>query len=193
MAFILASVSPRRLDLLNQIARPPDIVEAADIDETPNVGESPHALAERLAVMKADDVAIRHPSDVVLGADTVVACGRRILPNPTGAAAARACLQLLSGRRHRVYGGVAVVSPHRRWSRSIMTQVVFKRLSDDDISDYIASGEWQGKAGGYGIQGRAGAFVKRINGSYSNVVGLCLNAVESVLFEHLGPVSRDNN
>ena len=190
MAFILASASARRLDLLNQIVRAPDAVEPADIDETSNPGESPKALAERLAEMKADAIAAKHPTDIVLGADTVVACGRRILPKPADSAEARACLRLLSGRRHRVYGGITLISPRGRWRRSVMTQVMFKRLSSDEIEAYITSGEWQGKAGGYGIQGRAGTFVKRINGPYSNVVGLCLNAVESLLSEHLGPVSH---
>ena len=193
VAFILASASPRRLDLLNQIGRIPDRVEPADIDEAAKPGESPRQLVERLATLKANAIAQRCTDDVVLGADTVVACGRRILPKPDNETDARAYLRLLSGRRHRVYGGVALISPQGQWSRVVMTQVLFKRLTDNEISAYMASGEWQGKAGAYGIQGRAGAFVKRINGSYSNVVGLCLNVAENLLSEHLGSPARDRD
>lgn len=186
VAFILASSSPRRLDLLKQIGRPPDRVVPSDVDETLLKNELPQNLAERLARLKADSVAQKYPHDVVLGADTVVACGRRILPKPKDEDEARQCLRLLSGRRHRVYGGIAIVSPERTWCRSVMTQVVFKRLTEDEITAYIRTGEWHDKAGAYGIQGHAGAFVKRINGSYSNVVGLCLNTIESQLAARLG-------
>ena len=190
MAFILASTSPRRLDLLQQIGRVPDSVVPAGIDETPLSKESPKALAERLALAKAYAVAEDHRGDVVLAADTVVACGSRVLPKPGNRAEARRCLELLSGRRHRVYGGVAVISPSGIWSRCVITQVSFKRLSRGELDSYIDSGEWQGKAGGYAIQGRAGAFVKQINGSYSNVVGLCVYTVEPVLTGLLGPASH---
>lgn len=193
MAFILASASPRRLDLLAQIGRDPDAVVPADIDETPLRDEAPKDLAERLALAKAQVIAATHPNDIVLAADTVVACGQRVQPKPANAEDARRCLTLLSGRRHRVYGGLAVISPNRINVRTVMTQVTFKRLSDIDIDAYLKSGEWQGKAGGYAIQGRAAAFVKQINGSYSNVVGLCLNATETMIGGLLGPVFGDGN
>ncbi len=190
MAFILASASPRRLDLLKQIGRTPDDIVPADIDESPLPGERPADLALRLAVMKADMVSADNANDVVLGADTVVACGRRVLPKPVDDNEARQCLQLLSGRRHRVHGGIAVVSPDGRWTRTVMTQVVFNRLTDGDIAAYLDTGGWQGKAGAYAIQGRAGVFVKRINGSYANVVGLCVQTVEPLLNTCLGPMSH---
>ncbi len=190
MAFILASTSPRRLDLLEQIGRTPDSIIPADIEETPLPKEAPKALAERLALAKAQAVAGDHREDIVLAADTVVACGSRVLPKPDNGDEARRCLELLSGRRHRVYGGVAVISPMGTWSRCVMTQVSFKRLSQDEMDSYIDSGEWQGKAGGYGMQGRAGVFAKQINGSYSNVVGLCLYTIEPVLAGLLGPIAH---
>jgi septum formation protein len=183
--FILASSSPRRLDLLKQIGYVPDQVDAADIDETPLADETPIRLAERLALAKARAVAERRQGCFVLGADTVVACGQRILPKAEDEATARSCLTLLSGRRHRVHGGIALVSPGNGISNSdvsgsavsvrrVQTVVVFKRLSAGEIERYIASGEWHGKAGGYAIQGLAAAFVREIIGSYSNVVGLSL-------------------
>lgn len=172
---VLASASPRRLALLEQIGLTPDLVEPAQIDETPQPDEPPPALARRLAEAKAAAVAARHPDAYVLAADTVVACGRRILPKTEDAAAARRCLTLLSGRRHRVHGGLCVFAPGgQRALRTVTTAVVFKRLSEPEIADYLANGEWRGKAGGYAIQGRVGAFVRRINGSYGNVVGLSL-------------------
>jgi len=179
---ILASQSPRRLALLAQVGVTPDRVEPADVDETPIKGELPRQLAERLAAAKAQAVAERFPDAVVLGADTVVACGRRVLDKPAGAAEARKTLALLSGRRHRVYGGICVAGPDGALKRRlVMTQVQFKRLSDAEIEAYITSDEWQGKAGAYGIQGRAGGFVTRINGSYSNVVGLALHETLALL------------
>ncbi len=189
MAFILASASPRRLDLLAQIGRSPDAVVPAGIDETPQREELPKDLVERLALAKGQVVAVSHPMDVVLSADTVVACGRRILPKPSDEGEARRCLKLLSGRRHRVYGGVAIIAPNVQRVRIIITQVTFKRLSTEEIESYLGSGEWEGKAGAYAIQGRAAAFVRQINGSYSNVVGLCLHATESMIGGLLGPVS----
>jgi septum formation protein len=172
---VLASASPRRLDLLVQVGVVPDMIEPAHVDETPLRNERPEALAVRLAQAKAEAVAARHRGVWVLGADTVVACGRRILPQPIDARQARACLALLSGRRHRVWGAVAVVMPEGATRlRRVLTAVTFKRLHPNEIADYVASEEWRGKAGGYAIQGRAARFVAAINGSYSNVVGLPL-------------------
>lgn len=186
MAFILASASPRRLELLGQIGREPDAIIPADIDEAQLQDESPKTMVERLALAKAQAVAKSHGNDIILAADTVVACGRRVLPKPTDEKEAKKYLALLSGRRHRVYGGIAVITPDRQQVRSVMTRVSFKRLSDDEIESYLSSGEWQGKAGAYAIQGRAASFVKQINGSYSNVVGLCLYAAETMLSAYLG-------
>ncbi len=186
MAFILASASSRRLDLLTQIGRIPDAVVPADVDETLQCDEAPQKLAERLALAKANVVAEKHPNDIVLAADTVVACGRRVLAKPADVREARLHLALLSGRRHRVYGGLAVINQRRRAVRTVLTTVTFKRLSDEEMRAYLEVGEWQGKAGGYAIQGRAATFVKRINGSYSNVVGLCLSTTEIMLSGPLG-------
>ena len=172
---MLASASPRRLDLLRQIGLEPDRVDPADIDEIPRAGELPPAHAIRLAEEKARAVMPRHPGAYILAADTVVACGRRILPKPLDAASARACLKMLSGRRHRVYGGIALASPDERLTlRRVDSHVTFKRLSDAEIAAYLSSGEWRGKAGGYAIQGRAAALIRWVSGSYSNVVGLPL-------------------
>jgi septum formation protein len=172
---VLASASPRRLQLLAQIGIVPDRVDPADIDEAPRRDELPPNLAERLAREKASAVAARHPGAFVLAADTVVACGRRILPKAEDVATARRCLDLLSGRRHRVHGGIALVTPEGRVaSRAVRTMVAFKRLSEAELEAYLAAGEWDGKAGGYAIQGRAAAFVEAVNGSYPNVVGLPL-------------------
>jgi septum formation protein len=179
---VLASASPRRLTLLQQIGRPPDVVAPTDIDETPQRDELPRMAARRLAVEKMQAAASLHSNAVILAADTVVACGRRMLPKAETEAEARACLALLSGRRHRVYGGIAVRAPSGRvWRRTVLTSVRFARLSHDDMEAYVRSGEWQGKAGAYGIQGIAAAFIADINGSYSNVVGLCLHQAENLL------------
>jgi len=181
-ALVLASASPRRRDLLAQIGIAPAAVEAAGIDEAPLKDERPRALARRLAEAKAHAVAARHPGAYVLGADTVVACGRRILPKPEDENEARACLTLLSGRRHVVHGGVALVHPDGALrSRVVETTVAFKRLQADEVARYLAGGEWAGKAGGYAIQGRAAAFVKAISGSYPNVVGMPLFEVVGLL------------
>jgi septum formation protein len=174
-SLVLASASPRRLELLRQITIVPDCIDPADIDETPAKGELPAAHVMRLAEAKARAVQPRHHGAFILAADTVVACGRRILPKAEEAAAARACLMLLSGRRHRVYGGIALLTPAGDIAiRRVVSQVAFKRLSSAELEAYLTSGEWRGKAGGYAIQGRAAAFIPWIAGSYSNVVGLPL-------------------
>jgi septum formation protein len=174
-ALILASASPRRLDLLRQIGLIPSAVDPADIDETPLKGELPLPHAQRLAAAKAALVALRHPGRFILAADTVVACGRRILPKAEDERTARRCLDLLSGRRHRVQGGLALAGPDGTLRARVVTTIVtFKRLDRSEIDAYLASGEWHGKAGGYAIQGRAAAFVRSLSGSYSNVVGLPL-------------------
>jgi septum formation protein len=179
---VLASASPRRLELLRQVRLPPDEVDPADIDETPLKGELPARHALRLAAEKARLVAGRHPDAFVLAADTVVACGRRILPKAEDEATARRCLELLSGRRHRVHGGVALLTPAGRLaSRRVETIVAFKRLTAAEVAEYLAAGEWQGKAGGYAIQGRAALFVRHLGGSYSNVVGLPLFETAALL------------
>lgn len=172
---VLASASPRRLDLLRQVGLEPVKIDPADIDESPRPRELPRAYALRMAEGKLAAVAARHPGAIVLAADSVVACGRRILPKAETEAEARSCLALLSGRRHRVMGGVAAVGPAGRVrTRLVETVVRFKRLERTEIETYLAGGEWRGKAGGYAIQGRAAAFVDFISGSYSNVVGLPL-------------------
>jgi nucleoside triphosphate pyrophosphatase len=173
--FVLASASPRRRELLRQVGLRPDHITPAHIDETPKRGELPRALALRLALAKARAVARLHPGAIVLGADTVVTRGRRALPKPGTAAAARACLDALSGRRHRVLGAIAVIDAGGdARCRLVTTAVQFKRLSAVEIEGYLRSGEWRDRAGGYAIQGRAAAFVRQLVGSYSNVVGLPL-------------------
>jgi septum formation protein len=178
---VLASASPRRLDLLRQIGIHPDHIDPVDVDETPEPGEPAGALARRLAIAKARTAYARRPSPdngvgtISLGADTVVACGRRLLPKARDEAEARRTLKLLSGRRHTVYTGVAVAGADDMCRhRLVKTTVTMKRLHEREVDGYLESGEWQGKAGAYAIQGRAGAFVRSINGSYSNVVGLPL-------------------
>jgi septum formation protein len=190
---VLASASPRRLDLLRQIGVSPTAVDPADLDETPLPRELPPQHALRLAGEKAACVAARHPESWILAADTVVACGRRILPKAEREEEARQCLGLLSGRRHRVYGGVVLLVPtaeggHRRSERLVRTDVTFKCLSKSETDAYVASGEWQGKAGGYAIQGRAAALIRWIGGSYSNVVGLPLHEVAGLLHGHGFPI-----
>lgn len=170
---VLASASPRRLDLLAQIGIAPDAVTKTDIDESPHPGETPRPYAERLAEAKADAAACADA--LVLAADTVVAAGRRILPKAESPDQARACLALLSGRRHRVLTAVVLAAPDGRRTRRLVESVVaFARLEPGDVAAYLDSGEWEGKAGGYAIQGRAGRFVRFLSGSYSNVVGLPL-------------------
>jgi septum formation protein len=181
LQFILASSSPRRLTLLTQIGRKPDAVVHADLDETPLKNELPRLLADRLALAKAQVVAAKHPDAIILAADTVVACGRRILPKAETEAEVRECLALLSGRRHRVHGGIAVISPRKTWVRHVETMVRFKRLTEADIETYIKSDEWRGKAGGYAIQGLAASYISSVNGSYPNIVGLCVYTAENLL------------
>lgn len=172
---VLASASPRRLDLLSQIYVTPTGVLPADIDETPKKGELPRDLAVRLAQAKAQTVRVHHPDCFILAADTVVACGRRALPKAESPEDARACLKLLSGRRHHVYGGICLITPSGDVrTRLCDTIVKFKTLSPHALEIYIKSGEWQGKAGGYAIQGLAASYVSFLQGSYSNVVGLSL-------------------
>jgi septum formation protein len=179
---VLASASPRRLDLLRQIGLVPDIVDPAEIDETPTPRELPGPHAARLARAKAEAVAARHPGALVLAADTVVAIGRRILPKAETEDQARACLDALSGRRHSVLGGICLVTPEgQRRERLVTTVVRFRRLDRGEIAAYLASGEWQGKAGGYAIQGLAAAFIPFIGGSHSNVVGLALAETAALL------------
>ena len=172
---VLASASPRRLDLLRQVGIEPDRTLATDIDEIWPKGETPRLHAVRLAGEKAAAGAAAEPGAFVLAADTVVAVGRRVLPKTHSEDEARACLKLLSGRAHKVLTAVAVVAPAGRMaSRLVETRVRFKRLTDQEVGAYLESGEWRGKAGGYGVQGRAGAFVTELQGSYTAVVGLPL-------------------
>jgi septum formation protein len=179
---VLASASPRRLELLRQIGLEPDYVEPAELDETPNPKETPRELAIRLATAKAEVVRARRPDAFVLAADTVVCVGRRVLPKVETEAEGRACLALLSGRAHRVLTGLCIIGPDgRRAARLAESRVKFKRLTDSEIAGYLASGEGLGKAGGYAIQGRAGAFVTSLQGSYSAIVGLPLYETVSLL------------
>lgn len=179
---VLASASPRRLDLLRQIGLAPDAVDPAELDETPGPDETPRRLALRLAEAKAAVVAARRNDVFVLAADTIVAVGRRVLPKAVDAAEVRSCLGLLSGRAHRVLTGVAVATPGGRIAaRLVESRVHFKRLSPAEIESYLASGEGVGKAGGYAIQGRAGAMVISLQGSYSGVVGLPLYETANLL------------
>jgi septum formation protein len=172
---ILASASPRRLDLLARIGVVPDAVQPADVDESVPKGELPRAHALRLAREKALAVAAKHPDALVLAADTVVAVGRRILPKVDDEATLRACMKLLSGRRHRVLTGVALAAPGGALrERLVETMIAIKRLSDEEIDYYASHGEWRGKAGGYALQGYGEVYVRHIAGSYSNVVGLPL-------------------
>ena len=179
---ILASASPRRRDLLAQIGIVPDDIRPADINEDPMPGELPKGHAERLACEKASAAAQSVNSAYILAADTVVGVGRRILPKAETEDQVADCLQLMSGRAHRVYTGVALVSPDGILRRRVVeTRLKFKRLSDADIQTYIDTGEGIGKAGGYGIQGFAECFIRQINGSYSNVVGLPLFETRNLL------------
>ena len=178
---VLASASSRRLDLLAQIGVQPDIVFAANLDETPKKGELPASYARRLAIAKAEAVAATHDG-IILAGDTVVACGRRILPKAETADKALTCLQLLSGRQHRVYGGISLITADRRlFVRVVCSQVKFRRLTGNDLADALAAGDWQDKAGGYAIQGFAARYIRHISGSYSNIVGFSLFDVTALL------------
>ncbi|KKB08656.1 Maf-like protein [Devosia chinhatensis] len=185
---ILASASPRRLALLNQIGIEPEHLVPAHVDETPEKGELPRKLAQRLADLKA--ITAQHKARLagfgdnalVLAADTVVAVGRRVLPKAETMEEASECLHLLSGRAHRVYTGMTLITPSgSRRHRLVETRIRFKRLSAKDMEAYLASAEWRGKAGGYAIQGIAGAFVVKLVGSYSGVVGLPLHETAQLL------------
>lgn len=180
---ILASASPRRLDLLRQIGVFPDKIIPANIDEGIIKTDTPRSLALRLAKAKAVNVFHDCNGYYVLGADTVVAVGSRILAKPVNSEQARGCLKLLSGRRSRVFGGIALLSPSREIRhRVVETKVKFKKLSEQEINSYIESGEWEGKAGSYAIQGIASKFIPSINGSYSNIVGLPLYETSQLMF-----------
>ncbi|WP_420135093.1 Maf-like protein [Rhodopseudomonas sp.] len=185
---VLASASPRRLALLNQAGIEPDALRPADVDETPTKGELPRACATRLARAKAEAAlkSVQLDDDLrgafVLTADTVVAVGRRILPKAELVDEASQCLRLLSGRNHRVYSAICLVTPKGGFrQRLVETKVRFKRLNEEDIDGYVASGEWRGKAGGYAVQGIAGSFVVKIVGSYTNIVGLPLYETMTLL------------
>ena len=179
---ILASASPRRLEILSQGGIVPDKVVPAAINEACCKGESLSKLAIRLARQKAIKIGNSHHGDYILGADTIVACGRRELGKTENELEAKENLGLLSGKRHKVFGGIGLVLPNGRVvSRLVTTVVQFKRLSQNEIFNYIRSGEWRGRAGAYSIQGRAQVFIKRINGSFSNVVGLDLYETVSLL------------
>ena len=188
---VLASASPRRLALLAQIGLKPDRIAVANIDEAPLKDERPRQLALRLALAKGRAARAEQAGAFVLSADTVVACGRRILPKAETSAEAEACLARLSGRTHDVLTAIALSAPDgREFHRLVESRVTFKRLSLQEKAGYLASGEWLGKAGGYAIQGQAGAFVAELNGSYSAVVGLPLYETASLL-EGLGyPIAR---
>lgn len=186
MRLILASASPRRLDLLARIGVVPDAVVPAKIDESVPKGELPRRHALRLAREKAQAVAASEPDALVLGADTVVAVGRRILPKVEDEETLRECLRLLSGRRHRVLTGVALALPGGGHAeRLVETMIAMKRLSDTEVDFYASNGEWRGKAGGYALQGYGEVYVRHIAGSYSNVVGLPL-AETRVLLKSAG-------
>ena len=182
MRLILASVSPRRLDLLARIGVVPDAVIPAQIDEAPRKGELPRLHAARLAAEKAAAVRADAADALVLAADTVVAAGRRILPKAETESEARAALALLSGRRHRVYSAVTLIGPDGRARHRLSASIVtFKRLSEAEIAAYLESGEWRGKAGGYAIQGRAESLVRALSGSHSGVMGLPLFETRALL------------
>jgi len=192
---ILASGSPRRLALLNQVGIEPDHLQPMHVDETPLKGELPRALAKRLAHTKAEMARLwverspEYAGSLVITADTVVAVGRRNLPKPEYSDEAEQCLRMLSGRSHRVYTAVCLsTAADVVRQRLVETRIRFKRLSRDDIAAYVASDEWRGKAGGYGIQGIAGGFVVKIIGSYTNVVGLPLHETINLLAGEKYPV-----
>lgn len=174
-ALVLASASPRRLELLRQVGIEPDLVDSADIDETPEREETPRRLVARLGLGKALAVAGRHPDAYVLAADTIVAVGRRILGKPEDEADARRMIGLLSGRAHKVLTGVAVIAPGgRSASRVVESRITFKRVTDQELDAFIAGGEWTDASGAYKVHKLAGAFVTDLRGSFTSVVGLPL-------------------
>jgi len=173
MAFILGSGSPRRLELLGQLGIVPDAIRPPDIDENPSKGELPRPYCARIALQKVRAVDA-NPDDIVLCADTTVALGRRILGKPVDAGQAEAFLRMISGRRHRVITAVAVRNGDTIWEKDVVSTVRMKTLSDAEISGYIRTGDWKGKAGAYGIQGSAGALIPWISGSFTGIVGLPL-------------------
>jgi septum formation protein len=187
---ILGSGSPRRRELLAQIGVDPDAIRAPDIDETPRPAELPRPYCARMAVEKARAV-VADDDDIVICADTTVALGRRILGKPESAGQAAEFLLALSGRRHRVITAVAVRRGQRIWERDVVTTVQMKRLSDEELNAYLASNDWQGKAGGYAIQGPAGAFIPWINGSFTGVVGLPLAETAGLLQAAGYPLWKD--
>lgn len=180
MAFVLGSGSPRRLDLLAQLGVTPDRVSPPDIDETPRKGELPRAYCRRVTREKVTAVPAG-ADDLVLCADTTVALGRRIMGKPCDAGEAAEFLLALSGRRHRVITAVALRRGDQIWERDVVSQVKMKRLSDEELNGYLASNDWQGKAGGYAIQGPAGAFIPWISGSFTGIVGLPLAETAQLL------------
>ncbi|MGH1378848.1 MAG: Maf family protein [Alphaproteobacteria bacterium] len=179
---VLASASPRRVDLLKQINITPTQITPADIDEDPLAGEHPRELAQRLALEKAQEIAKNTNNTFIIAADTVVACGRRALPKAETENQARECIKLLSGRRHHVYGGICIITDSgKEITRLCDTTVKFKSLTNHEIDTYISTEEWSGKAGGYAIQGFAASYISFIQGSYSNVVGLSLYDIMQIL------------
>lgn len=189
MRLILGSASPRRLELLAQIGVVPDAVQPADVDETPLKAELPRPYAARIAREKAAAV-LADPDDIVLCADTTVALGRRIMGKPEDAGQAAAFLVALGGRRHQVITALALRRGTQMWTREVTSVVRMKRLSDLELNAYLASGEWQGKAGGYGIQGLAGAFIPWISGSFTAVVGLPVAETAALLVTAGYPLYR---
>ncbi|WP_120500755.1 nucleoside triphosphate pyrophosphatase [Roseovarius sp. EL26] len=180
MRLILGSGSPRRRDLLAQIGVVADEIRPPEIDETPHKGELPRPYCIRMAAEKAQAITL-NAGEVVLSADTTVALGRRILGKPEDANEATRFLRAMSGRRHSVITAVAVRTSDRLWQRDVVTAVKMKRLSDEELNSYLATNDWQGKAGGYGIQGPAGAFVPWIQGSFTSVVGLPITETAALL------------
>jgi len=189
MAFILGSGSARRLDLLAQLGLVPDDVRPPDIDETPQKAELPRPYCTRIALQKVNAVRAE-PDDIILCADTTVAMGRRILGKPVDADEARTFLSALSGRRHRVITAIAVRCGAKIWQKDVVSQVRMKRLSEAELNAYLATGDWQGKAGGYAIQGPAGAFIPWISGSFSAIVGLPLAETAGLLMAAGHPLYR---
>jgi len=184
--FVLGSASPRRRDLIAQMGLVADEISAPDIDETHHRYEKPADYAARMASEKANALIVKHPNSYILSADTVVAVGRRILPKTETLSEASACLDLLMGRAHTVYGGLCLITPDGQYHHRLsVAKVAFRRLSDDEKTDYLRFGDWQGKAGGYAIQGMAASFIHQLQGSYSNVVGLDIYLLSNLL-RHLG-------